>query len=108
MVQENDMTAVELALSELGESPDSVASALRERDIQSFVTQVNVPFTRACQCPIARFLQSLGYDHVYVSCTQAIVGEQFDCHVLPRAVCEFILASDQGEYPDLDAGGYRP
>ena len=96
-------------LAALGDTRDAVAATLKDKGIKGYRNSLG-------SCPVARYLRTCGYQWAYVMAHNVTVGEsqapgaitpyrtsQGEIAVLPsEAVSSFIIAFDQGMYPEVN------
>ena len=92
------MTFLE-AIKSLGETPEEVTQALREKGIKGYRCM-------AGSCPVANYLKACGFSSVTVSCYASMYvnsdKENADeRHYLPAGVRQWITNFDDGKYPEF-------
>lgn len=92
------MTFLE-AIQTLGETPESVMTALREKGIKGYRQM-------AGDCPVARYLKAMGFAHVTVASTASCYlnpecHNADETHHLPAGVKQWITDFDSGKYPEF-------
>ncbi len=91
------MKTITELLAELGDAPDAIAAALRDRGV--------VGCREYCRrCPIAVYLQRNGIREASVTHSIADGWEngRFKTVTMPIQVRRFVMNMDRGEYPDLE------
>lgn len=92
-------------LAELGATGGEVAAKLAELGIKGKPRA-------ACECPMAAYLESLGYAFGVVSQARIEACPRHEPRgamiKTPRAIVEFIAGFDRGSYPELDTSRTNP
>jgi hypothetical protein len=90
--------ALTAKLAKLGDIPDAVAATLLAEGCQGKPAQ-------SARCPVARYLQKLGWSEVSVGTRDASVYDDESNEIarpqFSRAITEFIFRFDADEYPGL-------